>query len=544
MLDLTGANLISYIIRVAQDIAFRNPRFKSTLGTVTFATNNAVNFGDTQVLVKSVTTSGNRLSPDYFMCTRHGQAILTKVEDKDGQFVEFVSEITPSFTLDPGVYYFNVDSVDEQTQQVGLTIKKYKWRQGKITNAFGSNIYFSPQVLNNLALAGQTVANLVPSDSSNPGNTFVVGTNYNTYGTYMTLLTAIQSIVITNNVTHIALAPNTDYWAVRSQSSVLVQSTKGGQELANLPANIDSNSSIVLTDQTGYQLRPNIDYNFYGTGWIQLSQWTPIGSTITLTANFRVDVSAPFASVNPENVLPVILLPGETLVPDEVFLSMGLGDGRTMVTITPSAAGNIQLPVLLPPGGYAFWEVRIDTGATFSVIAHKEQLNGAIIPGLWIAIGDRVIVNDQVAIMISPTITETYQVYGSKENLSFTLDVKANDLQTASDLSEMLKQELLVWRRTNMSADGVEIFEVSRDYIGEQRDPSATAPRYVYSLKIEASADWKVFVPLVTRFTNYTITNTALSPDYPGKLQMAPIMSAFGTTGFIGDIGQFIPSYR
>jgi hypothetical protein len=534
MLDLTGANLIQYLIRVSKDVAYRNPRFKNTLGEVSFASNNQINFGDTQLLVKSVTTSGTRLSPDYFICTRHGQAILCKVEDKDGQFVEFVTETNAAMTLDPGTYYFNVDSVDEQTQQVGLTIKKYKWRQGKITNAFGSNIYFSPAVLAALP-AGQTILNLIPSDSANPANVI----SYNTYGSYMTLLTAIQSIVVTNNVTHIALAPNTDYWAIRSQSQVLIQSTIGGVELANLPANIDSNSSIILTDQDGYQLRQSIDWNFTspppnGTGtWIQLSQWTPTGSTITLTANYRVDVSAPFATVNPENVLPVVLLPGETLAPGEVFISMGLGDGRTSVVLTPSATGNIQLPVLLPPGGFATWEVRIDTGATFSVVAHKEQLNGAIIPGLWIAIGDRVVVGDQVAILIAPQITETYQVYGSKENLSFTLEVKANDLQTASDLTEMLKQEFLIWRRTNMSADGVEIFEATRDYLGEQRDPSGTAPRYVYSLKVDASADWKVFIPTVTRFTNYTITNTVTSPDYPGKLQTLPIMNALGAFGFL-----------
>jgi hypothetical protein len=540
VLDLTGANLIQYLIRVSKDIAYRHPRFRNTLGDVSFASNNQILFGDTQLLVKTVTTSGNRLSPDYFMCTRHGQAILCKVEDKDGMFVEFVTETNSTFTLDPGVYYFNVDSVNEETFEVGLTIKKYKWRQGKITNAFGSNIYFSPAVLNALATAGQTIANLVPTDQSNPANVI----SYNTYGSYMTLLTAIESIVITNNISHLALAPNTDFWAVRSQSEVLISSTVGGVEIANLPSNIDDSAAITLTDQDGYTLRPGVDWTYYQPGWIQLSQWTPKGSTITLTANYRVDVNASFATVNPENILPVTLLPGETLAPNEVFLSMGLGDGRNMVTLTPSAAGNIQLPVLLPPGGFAFWEVRIDTGATTSVVAHKEQLNGAIIPGLWIAIGDRVVVGDQVAIIISPTITETYQVYGSKENLSFTLEVKANDLQTASDLTEMLKQELLVWRRTNMSADGVEIFEASRDYIGEQRDPSGTAPRYVYSLKVDASADWKVFVPLVTRFTNYTITNTLTSPDFPGKLTALPIMNALGASGFIGDVGQFLPSYR
>jgi hypothetical protein len=542
MLDLTGSNLIQYLIKITQDIMNRSPRFRNTLGTVTFASNNTVQFGDTQLLVKSVTTSGNRLSPDYFMCTRLGYAILAKVEDYDGQFVEFVTETDSTGTLlDPGVYYFNVDSVDEQTQNVGLTIKKYKWRQGKVTNAEGSNIYFSPAAIAALTAAGQTINVLVPSDAVNPANVI----SYNTYGSYMTLLTAINSIVVTNSVTHIALTPNIDYWASRVQSKVLIQSTVGGQELANIPQGTDPNFPIVLTDQSGYQLRPGIDYNFYGGGvWIQLSPLTPKGSTITFTANYRVDVTEPFGTVNPENILPVTLLPGETLVPGEVFLSTGFGNGRTNATLAPSTNGTLQLPVLLPPGGFAVYEVRIDTGPPFSIVAQKEHLNGAVLPGLWIAIGDKVVVGDQVAIIISPAITETYHVYGSKENLNFTLEVKSNDLQTSSDLTEMLKDELLVWRRTNMSADGIEIFEVQRDYIGEQRDPSGTAPRYLYSLRVQASADWKVFVPLVTRFVNFTVTNTFTSPDYPRKLQLIPRMNALGISGFVGDVGAFLPSYR
>ena len=48
MLDLTGANLIGYLIRVTKDIMNRNPRFRNTLGETTFATNNQINFGDVQ----------------------------------------------------------------------------------------------------------------------------------------------------------------------------------------------------------------------------------------------------------------------------------------------------------------------------------------------------------------------------------------------------------------------------------------------------------------------------------------------------------------
>lgn len=521
MIDLTGAGLINYLLRITRDVMNRNPRFRSTLGAVTFASSNQINTGDVQLIVKSVTTSGTRLSPDYFMCTRHGRAILAKVEDKDGQFIEWVSETDATgLLLDPGVYYLNVDSVDEQTREVGLTIHRYKWREGKTTNAFGSNVYFSSSI---------DVSSLVLSDSSNSS----LAISYTTYGDYLALYTPVQNLVITGTkissppVTGV-LTPNTDYWAVRSQSKTLVQSTVGGQELVSVPTN--SIGSVILTDQTGYQLRENLDFSYYsGPDWIQLSEWTPTGSTITATGNYKIDMSAPYGSMNPENTLPITLLPGETLASGQVFIRTSQGD---VFNISPTTGGNVQLPTLLPTGGYVFYEVRIDTGQ-LTAKAMKQELNGAVIPGLQLAIGDRVEVGDQVAIIISPTLTETYHVYGSKENLNFTLEVKANDLQTASEFTEMLKQELLVWRRNNMESDGVTIFEATREYQGEQRDPSGTAPRYLYSLRVEASADWKVFVPLVTRLVSYQITNTIYGTDFGGKLQIVPRSQALGAFGFI-----------
>jgi hypothetical protein len=126
----------------------------------------------------------------------------------------------------------------------------------------------------------------------------------------------------------------------------------------------------------------------------------------------------------------------------------------------------------------------------------KMEMNKDLVPGLWLAIGDLVTKDDQVAIIVSPTWTETYEVFGSKENLSFTLEVKSNDLTTSSEISELIKHRLLVQARTNMEADGITIFEVGRDQQGEQRDLSGTAPSYSYMLNVSAAADWKTFIPL------------------------------------------------
>jgi hypothetical protein len=101
----------------------------------------------------------------------------------------------------------------------------------------------------------------------------------------------------------------------------------------------------------------------------------------------------------------------------------------------------------------------------------------------------------------------------------------------------MLKQQLLILGRQATESDGLTIFEATRDFQGQQRDPSATAPSYVYTISVSASADWKVYVPLITRLVQYEIADNISNPDFQGKLQMANRMNALGAT-------QFITNYR
>jgi hypothetical protein len=580
LIDLTGANLVAYLLKVIRDIVERHPRFKETLGEVTFPANTIIRWKDVGITIRSVSTSGTRLSPDYFMCTQRGRAILTKVTDKEGQLVEWVRETDRTRqTPEPGVYYINVDFFDEQTRDIGLTCQKFKWVEGKITDAEGSSVHFRP---------GIDVNTLDMHDSKTGATVEFNGFNQ-TVGAFAYLLTPVEQLVVnfTNPSTHVVspLVPFTDYWYERKQTTVICQSTLGGSEIVSVPTPY---ISVKFFDQDGYELRQGIDYSFYGEGFIKLAQWTPAGSTISATAVVKLN---PYLSLgtNPENIFNIGLLPGESLAPGEIFIHTTSGD-------FPGAGvgldGTITLPMLLQPGEWARWEVRIQTPQVKAIAkkwelnsltvvdpltikyarrdrqgvlqpvpaealaqATPEQLAGVaqtsaglplldasgkqqfVLPGLVLAIGDQVVVGDQVAIIVSPSLTETYEVFGSKENISFTLEIKANDLQTASDLAEMLKQQLLITRRENTEADGLTIFEATRDYQGQQRDPSATASSYVYTVSVSASADWKVYVPLVTRLVQFEISTTTSNPDFQGKLQMANRMTALGAT-------QFIPSYQ
>jgi hypothetical protein len=630
MIDLTGANLINYLMRVIRDIVDRNPRWKNTLGKVTFPANTIMRWGDVWVSITSVTTSGNRLSPAYFMCTQIGRAILAKVGDKDGQFIEWTREVDPTNQNPPaGVYYLNVDFFDDKTRDLGLTVHKYRWVEDKLAQASGTVVNFRPGIdLNTVSFSDSATSTPVVAKTFNQtsgGFAYLVtptqqlACTYNsglnspawnatlTYapGTAVTYLgaaylAAAQSTGVTPSTNPAAwspysaavplagqsLTPLTDFWYQRTESAVIVQKTVSGSQLANIPSPY---ISVALTDQDGYDLRPGIDYVFQGPQWVNLSQYTPAGSTIT--ANMVVKVNPVNAvGIMPENYLQVNLGPNETLAPGQVFINTPAGSFTNPI---PQANGSLLIPQLLQPGDFLRWEVRIDSGevkasakkweinnlsqvdpntityarvdeqgnvlaqpisASFVQNADPSELtnvvqtsagqplliNGQqqpILPGLRLAIGDNVVVGDQCAIIVSPGLCETYEVFGSKENLSFTLEVKANDLQTSSDLAEMIKRELLIMRRIDTEADGLTIFETNRSFTGQARDTSATAPTYVNTVTVSAAADWKVYIPLVTRLTHFEIAETLVETDFLGKLQMAPRMKAFGSE-------IFIPSYR
>lgn len=520
MIDLTGAALVAYLLRIVRDVVNRNPRFRKALGEVTFEKGTARNpssliqFGDVQVIIKSTSSAGNRLSFDYYMYTAIGRAVLAKVADKDGLFVEWIIEVDPGNTLlDPGVYYMNVNSVNEETREVKLTLQKFKWRQGSVTNAQGSLVFFRP---------GLNINDMVPTDTAAGSGTV----QFALYPQYMALLSPVNLLTVTDSKTSQVLTPNVDFWVLRQQAQVVVQSTAGGQEIVSVPQVLN----LQLQDQDGYVLRPNLDYTFYGgPNFVQLSAGTPIGSTISATGLFKVDPSPAYASVNPEDFLNVVLQPGEEIAPNEVFIRTSAGNSFNAIQ-TPT--GQLIFPTLLLPGQSAFWELRIMEDQT-EATALKMNLNKNLIPGLWVAIGDVVEVDDQVAVLVSPDFTETYEVYGSKEQINFVLEIKANDLTTSSELAEMIKHELLVQRRTNMSADGIEILEAPRTYRGEQRDRSGLNPTYSNELSVTALADWKEFIPVVTRVVSFEIDNVETGTDFPGKVKVAPRMAALGRFQFI-----------
>lgn len=513
MFDLTGSHLAGYMTRLVRDVVARTPRFRDSLGEVALTSNNMVSYGDVQCIVKDISAQGVRLSPDYFMYTQMGRSLLARLGDKEGAFFEFANEIDPTLlTPAAGIYMFNVDAVEESTRTVTFTVKSYRWYEGMVRNAMGSRINFA---------SGIDATTVQPYDlTTNETVPCQAGANF------LYLLGAVTSLGV-RDASGNPLMPNTDFWAEGVQSTVIIPETVFGTQTATVPASYES---VALVDQDDFTLRPGIDYIFISSTMVQLAAWTPAGSTITATGTVCVDPTVPGNCINSENILSFTLSPGETLVADQVWVETEAGDEQPV-----TVKGNtVALTTPLPPGGWCRYDLRTLVGEK-TLTAKKMAANLNLVPGMRIAVGDRVVPGDQCAIIVSPGVCETYHVYGSKDNVGFTLDIKANDPSTASELCELLKAELLIHRRSRIEADGLTILEASRSLISDQRDRSGTAPRWVASLSCSALADWRVFKPLVTRVTNFDITSELTTQPYPGKLKVPPRMYAVGAIGFLPD---------
>jgi len=527
MFSLTQMSLVSYLLRVVKDVVIRNPRFRRALGDVSLTSTNAISFGNLQVLIKDVNTDGTRLSFDYFMSTMVGRAILTQVADKDGLFIEWVTETDATMqTPVAGVYYFNVDSVDEQTRDVGLTIESYKWYEGSIKNATGTKLVFRPGIDATQVTVSDPTVPAVPIGTLNPPP----GPQYEAAQGYIYLLSRLGGLSIESS--HGLLTPNVDYWVEAQATMLLIPSTIFGVQDVALPVGL---TNVSLIDQDGWTLRPNIDYLLTPTDnpFVQLSAWTPSGAAISAKGLVRLDPTVAANLVAPENTIDVTIQPWEALAAGQVFVSTQAGDN---VPITVNTDGTITLTQPLPPGGWCRYDMRVLVGQS-KVVAKKNAVNKDLLPGLRIAIGDQVVVGDQCAIVVSPKLTETYRVYGSKPGVTFTLDVKSNDPTTSDEIAKMLMQELLIRRRDTLESDGLTIYEASSSFASAVRDDSGTAPTHSISLSFTAAADWRIYQPLVTRVKDFNVSASAAMTAFEGKLTPSNRYSCLTNYGFIPGYG-------
>ena len=324
-----------------------------------------------------------------------------------------------------------------------------------------------------------------------------------------------------------------DYWYERRISEVLTESTTTGTQSINIPT--EGYSKIVICDQNEFELRDGIDFQWTTPSRIRLGEYTPPGYTLTATYTVRVNPNDTKV-IRDENRLPITVGPDELLAEGQVYGTTSNGRSFTEGDLIIESDGGVWLKYPLNYGEVMTWEARVNSGQS-SIKAKKLAQNPQIIQGLLIGIGDEVEVDDQCVILVSPDITETYEVYGSKENVTFTINIRANDRLTASDIATSIRNQLLVKGRFEMESNGLTIFEISKSSAVEQKGNSGVATTTTYTLSVTAAADWELYLPLTTRIGSIDIdAQGEVAANWPSRPKILPRLSVLGKT-------QFIPQY-
>jgi hypothetical protein len=517
MIDLTHGNLVTFLKSEIQAVVAKNPRFRKNFGEVQHAFGNTIHFsqGDVRVVVTNVSGSGTRLSMDYYLCTQYGRVCAAKLEGKEGAFIEWTKEVSTDGTnMVPGMNYLNIASVDEATGEVVMDYQFMRWVEYKAPDpAHGTLFYVKPPwKVENIGIDG-----------------LILGTDYYHLLNGMALLTYPDGpLRLYDTKTNDTLIPGLDWFVMRDDKLKLAD-TLGGKQHIILPPEVLSLTG--LEDQDGYLLRERSDYWRDGGG-IDLTDYTPVGHEIWGVGTFIFDPNTTDI-IHPENQIKAIPNGHETLVQKELVYKMGDGP-HGFSDIHVRADGTYWFKFLADQGDWIFWEARFQEALT-ELKATKMTVNQNMIPGVQVAIGDQVVVGDQAVVIVFPGVEETYEIYGSKESLTFDLEVHSNDLMTSSELAGLIRNMLLIQNRDRFESAGLTIYEVSRSYRGEQKDISGTVSKHVVTLGVTAAADWELQFPLVTRVDEIGLEGVQMAHTFPGKPLVAPRMQAFGVTRFTQD---------
>lgn len=119
------------------------------------------------------------------------------------------------------------------------------------------------------------------------------------------------------------------------------------------------------------------------------------------------------------------------------------------------------------------------------------------LPGVVMAFGKRAREGDKIAIVVYEDRVEAAKAYGGRFDVSFDMDVISRDPNTMEELADLSVMYLWTEKRDGLSAEGLEITDVSMG--GETEEIyDETADDYYYngSLSLQMQADWEVHVPM------------------------------------------------
>jgi hypothetical protein len=119
------------------------------------------------------------------------------------------------------------------------------------------------------------------------------------------------------------------------------------------------------------------------------------------------------------------------------------------------------------------------------------------IPGVVLAFGKRGKPGDKMAIVVYADRVDTAQAYGGRFDVSFDLDVIAQDPIQMEEIADTVTMTLWADKRSVLSSEGIELVDVSMGGEAEETyDETGDLYFYTASMSVQLQADWEVHIPL------------------------------------------------
>ena len=143
---------------------------------------------------------------------------------------------------------------------------------------------------------------------------------------------------------------------------------------------------------------------------------------------------------------------------------------------------------------------------------YANQADIKTLPGVVLAFGKRSKAGDKVAIRVYPDRVDTAMAYGGKFEVTFELDVIAEDPMQMEEIADYAVMLLWAQRKSALEFEGIELIDIS---IGgeteETYDETGQTMYYLASLTVKFRADWEMHVPLPLTFSNVQVTATPIT---------------------------------
>lgn len=196
-------------------------------------------------------------------------------------------------------------------------------------------------------------------------------------------------------------------------------------------------------------------------------------------------------------------------------------DGRRALVEGPDfsvdhSTGDITFLVETPSGFAVTADYSYTIPAQGPYPFHREQFNVDAIPGAVIAFGDRVQLDDRLAVIVYPSREEAMDVYGGKFEVSFELLIFTNDTDDRERLADYVTVKLLEIQN-RLGFEGLELVDISPGSDAEEvRNEADDAYYYDRTVTLTVRVDWESYVPLPIKIQRWEFTakSTELTHGY------------------------------